>query len=219
MGAEAGGRRRNTPQRFEFPGPPLDLVVNITRNDDDPAGGPSKWGKKVGRFVTWEPEGQRWRMGSRVAPNATPGQGETFGGWRSPGRRIKTFGGNGLERRALAIYSDHGNACLWSVIVIGRDGEGATIPLVEIEIARFCPFMAHLESGPPSQVRHRQSPSGTISLLPSGVASCSFPFRRSWSREKEELVRRVGRERRRSWVRGVEDLAEVPRRGCHALWL
>src|SRR5438046_7758925 len=55
-------REAETPQRFEFPD--LDLVVNVTYNDDNSDGQNLKW--EWSDDVPWEPEG-KMEMDSDVA--------------------------------------------------------------------------------------------------------------------------------------------------------
>ena len=86
-------RDAETPQRFEFPD--LDLVVNITSNDDDSTGGCLKW--EWSDDVAWEPE-VKMEMDSEVANSYF--QGKENIAMAVARRRIRT---SGNVKKALAL--------------------------------------------------------------------------------------------------------------------
>ena len=86
-------RDAETPQRFEFPD--VDLVVNVTYNDDETGGANLKW--EWSDDVPWEPE-VTMQMSSEVANSYF--QGKENIAMAIARRRIKT---SGNVKKALAI--------------------------------------------------------------------------------------------------------------------
>jgi len=86
-------REAETPQRFEFPD--LDLVVNVTYNDDDSDGQNLKW--EWSDDVPWDPE-VTMQMSSEVANRYF--QGKENIAMAVARRRIRT---SGNVKKALAL--------------------------------------------------------------------------------------------------------------------